>query len=121
MNFITAEVATKSGNDYALNLPGGKTATVTSRGGTASGTGVEIGVRPEHLKLGPAGAPGSSFDGAVSIVEQLGNSTLLYVDTPSGTLIVEAEGNLKIAVGDKVALTVDHAQSHLFGSDGKVV
>jgi ABC-type sugar transport system ATPase subunit len=121
MNFVKAEVASKAGNDFTVTLPGGKTATVTSRGGTAGGTSVEVGVRPEHLRLVAVGAAGSSFDGTVSIVEQLGNSTLLYVDTPGGTLIVEAEGNLKAAVGDKVGLTIDQSQSHLFGADGKVI
>jgi len=121
MNFITAEVASKSGDVYAVTLPGGRTAAITSRGGTASGNSLEIGVRPEHLALGAAGAAGSSFDGTISIVEQLGNTTLLYVDTPGGTLIVEGEGNLQIAVGDKVGLTINPRQSHLFGSDGKVV
>jgi ABC-type sugar transport system ATPase subunit len=121
MNFIKADIASKNGNDYTVTLPGGKSATITSRGGATGGTSVEVGVRPEHLKLGAAGAAGSSFDGTVSIVEQLGNSTLLYVDTAGGTLIVEGEGNLKVAVGDKVGLTVDQAQSHLFGADGKVI
>jgi ABC-type sugar transport system ATPase subunit len=121
MNFIKADIASKNGNDYRVTLPGVKAATITSRGGATGGTSVEVGVRPEHLKLGAAGVAGSSFDGTVSIVEQLGNSTLLYVDTAGGTLIVEGEGNLKVAVGDKVGLTVDQAQSHLFGADGKVI
>jgi ABC-type sugar transport system ATPase subunit len=120
MNFVTAEVTGREGNDYTLALPGGRTAKIASRGGTASGT-VEIGVRPEHFALGAPGAPGSSFDGTVSIVEQLGNSTLLYVETAAGTLIVEGEGNLKVAVGDKVSLTIDATQSHLFGADSNVI
>ena len=121
MNFIKADVASKNGDGYTLALPGGRTATISSRGGTASGNSVEIGVRPEHLALGAPGVAGSSFDGTVSIVEQLGNTTLLYVDTAGGTLIVEGEGNLRVAVGDKVGLTIDSAQSHLFGADGKVI
>ena len=121
MNFIKGDVASQSGNDYVVTLPGGRTATITSRGGKAAGTGIEIGVRPEHLSLGAAGAAGSSFDGTVSIVEQLGNSTLLYVDTAAGTLVVEGDGNLQVAVGDKVSLTIDQTRSHLFGADGKVI
>ncbi|MEO7224135.1 MAG: ABC transporter ATP-binding protein [Devosia sp.] len=122
MNFIKGEVASKNGNDYVVNLPGGRTASIISRGGAATGgTGVDVGVRPEHLTLGAAGVAGSAFDGTISIVEQLGNSTLMYVDTAAGSLIVEGDGNLKIAVGDKVGLTIDHAQSHLFGADGNVI
>jgi multiple sugar transport system ATP-binding protein len=121
MNFIKAEVASRDGDGYTVKLPGGRTAKIASRGGSASGTSVEIGVRPEHFELGAPGASGSSLDGAVSIVEQLGNSTLLYADTAAGTVIVEGEGNLKAAVGDKVSLTIDPAQSHLFDADGKVI
>ena len=121
MNFITAEVTGHNGADYTVALPGARSATITSLGGTATGKGIEIGVRPEHLALGAPGAAGSSFDGTISIVEQLGNTTLLYVDTPAGTLIVEGEGNLKIAVGDKVTLTIDPTHAHLFGADGKVI
>jgi ABC-type sugar transport system ATPase subunit len=122
MNFFKAEIADRDGNAYSLNLPGGRTAKIISRGGTVpAGTGIEVGVRPEHLTLGPAGSASSHFDGKVSIVEQLGNSTLLYVDTPAGTLIVEGEGNLKVAVGETVGLSLDPAASHLFGSDEKVI
>ncbi len=122
MNFIRAEVVSKTGDAYVVTLPGGRTASITSRGGTATGgTGVDVGVRPEHLTLGAAGVAGSAFDGTISIVEQLGNSTLMYVETAAGSLIVEGEGNLKVAVGDKVGLTIDHAQSHLFGADGNVI
>jgi multiple sugar transport system ATP-binding protein len=121
MNVIKGDVASQSGNDYVVTLPGGRTATITSRGGKTDGNGIEIGVRPEHLSLGAAGAAGSSFDGTVSIVEQLGNSTLLYVDTAAGTLVVEGDGNLQVAVGDKVGLTIDQTRSHLFGADGKVI
>jgi multiple sugar transport system ATP-binding protein len=122
MNFIKGEVASKTGDSYVVTLPGGRTASIISRGGTASGgTGVDVGVRPEHLTLGPAGITGTAFDGTVSIVEQLGNSTLMYVDTAAGSLIVEGEGNLRISVGDQVGLTIDHAQSHLFGPDGNVI
>jgi ABC-type sugar transport system ATPase subunit len=121
MNFFNADVTGTNGKDVAVSLPGGRNAVITSRGGAASGPRIEVGVRPEHLTLGNAGVAGSSFDGTVSIVEQLGNSTLLYVDTPAGTLIVEGEGNLKVAVGDKVGLTIDSHQAHLFGTNGNVL
>jgi ABC-type sugar transport system ATPase subunit len=121
MNFIKADVASKNGHNHTLTLPGGRTAMITSRGGTATGSSVDIGIRPEHLAIGAIGAAGSSFDGTVSIVEQLGNTTLLYVDTPGGTLVVEGEGNLQVAVGSAVGLTIDPAQAHLFDADSRVI
>jgi multiple sugar transport system ATP-binding protein len=120
MNFFKADVGNRNGNDYTLNLPGGKTTTIASRGGTANGA-IEVGVRPEHFRLGPSGGTTAAFDGTVKLVEQLGNSTLLYVDTPAGQLIVEGEGNLNATPGDNVGLTLDPSRSHLFGSDAQVI
>ncbi|HVW93900.1 MAG TPA: ABC transporter ATP-binding protein [Devosia sp.] len=119
MNFFKADIAGHSGKDYLLNLPGGRSATIASRGGTAGSPSVEVGVRPEHFRLGSPGA--GVFDGRISIVEQLGNSTLLYVDTAAGQLIVEGEGNLELAPGENVGLTLDTSRSHLFGADERVI
>src|SRR5690606_14579188 len=48
MNFIKGEIASSSGSDYVVSLPGGRSASIVSRGGkTTGGAGVEVGVRPE--------------------------------------------------------------------------
>ena len=122
MNFLTATVTGRSGADVALSLPGGRTVTIQARNqsGPANGA-VEVGARPEHLKLVDPGSAAALLDGTIGIVEQLGNSTLLYVDTAAGPLMVEGEGNLKAASGDKVGLAIDTANAHLFGGDGKVL
>jgi ABC-type sugar transport system ATPase subunit len=57
----------------------------------------------------------------VRIVEQLGNSTLLYVDTPAGQLIVEGEGNLDLDPGETVSVAIATQNAHLFGADDKVI
>ena len=59
----------------------------------------ELGVRPEHLAIVDPDDPHAAFAGAVAIIEHLGNSTILYVDTPAGQLIVEGEGNLDAKAG----------------------
>jgi multiple sugar transport system ATP-binding protein len=56
--------------------------------------------------------------GKISIIEHLGNSTILYVDTPAGQLTVEGAGNLQVAASDNVGLTIDAGQARLFGADG---
>ena len=118
MNFFTATVAGRNGSALALDLPGGRKIEVAPRGdGAASGGPVEVGVRPQHLRLGPPGADGASFDALVSLAEQLGNATLVHVDTPAGLLIVEAEGDLKVRVGETASVTLDPASAHLFGAD----
>ena len=120
MNFIDADVAGRTGNNVDLTLPGGGKLSIAPRGTTApKGSKLTLGVRPEHLHLGTAG--GASIDGKVRIVEQLGNSTLVYVDTAAGELIVEAEGSFPVKTGDAIGVTVDPAKSHLFDSNELVI
>ena len=77
-------------------------------------------MRPEHLRLGDTGN-GSAFEGKVRIVEQLGNSTLVYVDTPAGQLIVEGEGNLDVKPDEAVGVSIDAKNAHLFDAKEQVV
>ena len=121
MNFFAATVTDRSGKDVSLSLPGGRTVTIATRSGQPPEGAVEIGLRPEHFKLGAAGTSAAAFDGTVRIVEQLGNSTLLYVDTAAGQMIVEGEGNLKVATGENVGLTIDPTRAHLFGANSQAV
>jgi ABC-type sugar transport system ATPase subunit len=120
MNFFKADVVSQDGNIATLTLPGGSTAKIATRGGKASGS-VDVGVRPEHLNLAPAGAAGAAFDCTVRIVEQLGNSTLLYVDTPAGQLIVEGEGDLQVSPGETRSILIETQNAHLFGADDQVI
>ena len=100
MNFFGVDIAAMNGRTASVVLPGGRTA--------------EIGVsdRRRRERAGrtrrAAGAsdasshpddPDAAFAGAVGIIEHLGNSTILYVDTPAGQLIVEGEGNLDVKPG----------------------
>jgi ABC-type sugar transport system ATPase subunit len=63
----------------------------------------------------------ASFNGMVAIVEHLGNSTLLYVDTAAGQLIVEGKGNLDVTSGEAVGLRVMESRAHFFGPTGAVL
>jgi ABC-type sugar transport system ATPase subunit len=122
MNFFKAGISSRSGKDYSLVVPGGRNVTVTSRGGDApAGDSLEVGVRPEHLQIVGSGDKAVSFDGKVRIVEQLGNSTLVYADTPAGEMIVEGEGNLKVEPGETLGLAIDQSQAHLFASNENVI
>jgi multiple sugar transport system ATP-binding protein len=120
MNFFKADVSGKQGRTVTLTLPGGRPAAIAARGDGVLAGSVDLGIRPEHVKLGAPGAA-ASFDGTVRIVEQLGNSTLVYADTPAGQLIIEGEGNLEVSPGQAVGLTIDTRHAHLFGADDKVI
>jgi ABC-type sugar transport system ATPase subunit len=91
-------------------------------GGGTIGSGVsanthEIGIRPEHVKLTAAGA--GQIDGKATVVEQLGNTSYIYLDTPAGQMIVEANPDLKANPGETLGLSFDASKLHAFDRDGK--
>jgi ABC-type sugar transport system ATPase subunit len=117
MNFIGVDIAAMNGRTASVVLPGGRTAEVgisTSAGAVSA----ELGVRPEHLAIVDPNDPHAAFAGAIAIIEHLGNSTILYVDTPAGQLIVEGEGNLDAKSGQAVGLRLNEGHARLFGETG---
>jgi multiple sugar transport system ATP-binding protein len=118
MNVISVDVAAIEGGRATVALPGGRTAWVRVGASSADAGTVELGVRPEHLSIVDPQGASAALNGVVAIVERLGNSTLLYVDTPAGQLIVEGEGNVEARIGEPVGLTIDEAHAHLFGAGG---
>jgi ABC-type sugar transport system ATPase subunit len=106
-----------NGRTASVVLPGGRTAEVGIRTSASAGS-AELGVRPEHLAIVDPNDPHVAFTGAISIIEHLGNSTILYVDTPAGQLIIEGDGNLDVKSGQAVGLTLDEAHARLFGRTG---
>jgi ABC-type sugar transport system ATPase subunit len=118
MNVFGVDVAGIEGGRATVVLPGGGKARVRIGAASADAGAVELGVRPEHLSVvGPQDAS-AALSGGVALVERLGNSTLLYVDTPAGQLIIEGEGNLEAKTGDPVGLSINEAHAHLFGAAG---
>ena len=79
----------------------------------------EVGIRPEHLKIVAEGQ--GDVQGKTRVVEQLGNTSYVYIDTPGGALVVEAEPGSTPTPGQPVGVTVDPTRLHMFGSDGSVM
>jgi ABC-type sugar transport system ATPase subunit len=52
------------------------------------------------------------------VVERLGNTSFVYLDTELGPVIVEADQQVTLLPGDKVGLSLDAAHTHVFGADG---
>lgn len=88
-----------SGTSLALPLPK-----------TPAGKPVEIGLRPDFFALDPE-TP--SLSPHVEIVEQLGDTTLLYTRLPDGQqATVQLPGQIKARSGDRIPLRID-CKSHL--------
>ncbi len=117
MNFIPARLR-KTAQGLEADLTGGARLTLPPRAAPAfdGERSVEIGIRPEHLRLTDPGA--ALIQGTTSVVEQLGNTTYVYVDTPSGPMIVEADQSVRLSPGDAVGLNMDLTRAHVFDETG---
>jgi multiple sugar transport system ATP-binding protein len=116
MNFLpvtlTAQdgrAAARLGNAALVALPG-----------TPEGEGPwELGIRPEALSV-TAGK--GLTDGTATVVERLGDRTLVHVRLADGTQVVAQDGGKSaVRVGDAVGLTFDSAEAHLFDGKGRAV
>jgi ABC-type sugar transport system ATPase subunit len=114
MNFLPAQAANVAGG-LNLTLKMGQV-TVPSR---AAAGPVELGIRPEHVALTDPGQ--GLFDGQVSVVEQLGNTSYVYLDTPSGQMIAEADQSVRLSPGQVVGLALDVQHMHVFDTSGAAV
>jgi ABC-type sugar transport system ATPase subunit len=87
------------------------------------GETVEVGLRPEHCEVLPAGvAPGAddtALDAEITLVEHLGESNLLYLKMDDGQeLIVRGDGNAEVRLGDSVIVRAPPAALYVFRADG---
>lgn len=119
MNIIPSTV-TETGAQTTVKLTGGKSVTLdiptesSQNGKTAS-----FGVRPEDLQVSTS--DDFLFEGTISIVEALGEVTLLYIEglVDKEPIIAKIPGILPVQRGDKVRFTADKAKLHLFDADGR--
>jgi ABC-type sugar transport system ATPase subunit len=120
MNFVQGSIKSITAKGIALQLRGDVKLNLNSRKLVLNTEtqDIEIGVRPEHLTLVKPNDKSAVFKGKTTVVEQLGNTTYAYIDTPSGQLIVEADSALEKATGTPVGIAVDTERLHIFESTG---
>jgi multiple sugar transport system ATP-binding protein len=123
MNFLPVTASSMDGLNATLGLNGGTPIIVQTKTplGNSAPTGLEMGLRPEHIHVTSPDDGSAILKGNVSIVEQLGNSTILYVDTAAGQFVVEEDGSIGTKSGDNVGLVLDRKNIHVFGSGGLTV
>jgi lactose/L-arabinose transport system ATP-binding protein len=110
MNFLSGRV-----RDGAVEVPGlGAMLEVAVRL-PAEGAAVSVGLRPEHLQIGPG-------DGlSVDLTEALGGVSYAYLDAPTGErLVVEERGDVRSRAGDSVDVAVDPGRTFLFDAESGV-
>ena len=115
MNFISTKIINKSSNGTEVDLFGSSKLMIPKISNSASeGDEVSLGIRPEHLLVNQDGD--ASWEGKVFVVEKLGSGTFLYIEKDGEPLVVEAEGDSNIKVGDTLKVSFVGSRCHLFDS-----
>ena len=123
MNFFPGGVKSADGGSVTVEMNGGAQIQIRRchPNSATPSSPLEVGIRPEHISILDSGDKAAITTGTVQIVEQLGNSTIAYVDTPIGPLVVEGDGGIAIAPNDNISLSLDTTRAHMFGADGHVI
>jgi multiple sugar transport system ATP-binding protein len=75
---------------------------------------VTLGVRPEHLELGPPTEAGLRVDATVEVLEFLGNDAHVHVSSSGQELVATVSTREPLKVGDTVVLCARPSQLYLF-------
>jgi multiple sugar transport system ATP-binding protein len=85
--------------------------------GLASAGALELGVRPENVRVTQAGTGDPAAK--VELVERLGDRTFIYARIGDGqSITAEDEGSSAVRIGDTIGLRIDGGAAHLFTADG---
>jgi multiple sugar transport system ATP-binding protein len=96
---------------------GAEVETRVPRAGLPPSGALQIGLRPEAVRVTEAGA--GTTDGEVQLVERLGDRALVYARLADGQdVTAEDQGGSRVRIGDRVGLAIDGAAAHLFDSEG---
>ena len=114
MNLLPGQIAA-TGAATEVRLAGGVAHVPIATAPARQGLAVNLGVRPEHLRLAEPGEP-ALFSGRVGMVEGLGEVTVLYFDKgeTGAQVLAKLPGNRTELIGQTVALTADPDRLHLF-------
>jgi multiple sugar transport system ATP-binding protein len=108
MNFIDGEIV----DEGAAFAHGALRVKLDARTGGQSGRKVVLGVRPEDVEVGSAGP--ADLAGQVVLVSPLGSEQHVNVQVGDVELIVRAPKEARLAIGDRIGLTIDPRRLHLF-------
>ncbi|QIO53259.1 ABC transporter ATP-binding protein [Rhizobium leguminosarum] len=118
MNIIPATVA-GTGSQTTVTLTGGMSVTLdVATDASEMGKQASFGVRPEDLRV--ADGADYLFEGEVSIVEALGEVTLLYIEglVPGEPIVVKLPGIYDVRKGQRMRFAADRQKLHLFDATG---
>jgi len=114
MNFLKGKAQGKQ-----VLLPGGAQIDITPRRISGEGQGVEIGIRPDEIKV--VAPEDGQIRGRAIIVEYLGNASHAFIESEEGPLVVELPKDRKPETGATLGLRIDPDRAHLFDDAGQAI
>ena len=115
MNFLPITSADAHGGRLRVRMTDGTVIDTGLPEAAMRGMGpLTLGVRAEHVHAG-GGAPAR-----VDVIERLGDRTLIYaLLNDSSTIVYDEPGDPGVSIGDRVELTINGAEVHLFDATGR--
>jgi sn-glycerol 3-phosphate transport system ATP-binding protein len=98
--------------DGFVGVGNGRLSVTDMRSGLAAGSSIEVGLRPEDLRVGPAGS--GSVDLTVDFVEELGATQLFHGKIEGAEFVVQAPTGQIAADAKALSLSIDPVNVHLF-------
>jgi ABC-type sugar transport system ATPase subunit len=119
MNFLNARVAAASDLGVQVSLDAGalseKDSLLPVEAPTAPPQRVLLGIRPEHVSLGPTSRPSLTILATIERIEQMGAASFLYCTLRGGErLTVHAVGQVALPSGAQVEVRLPVAETHVF-------
>jgi multiple sugar transport system ATP-binding protein len=125
MNFLPAKLVSADAAAARVALRDGTELTcAVDATRAAKGAEVTVGVRPEHVQQLAAGAAAGDIGrlrGEVVLVENLGESALIYLRLPEteSLTLCRIEGASLVKEGERIELGVPASALHVFDDDGR--
>lgn len=125
MNFLPGKLVSADARSAKVALTAGEVEVAVDATRAAAGSAVTLGIRPEHLVLGGSAGAGAGdigrVRGAVALVENLGESALIYARLPDieGLTLCRIEGTSLVKENESVELGIPATAAHLFDGDGR--
>ena len=118
MNFIKSKVISSNQDKVEIDIMrSGKLSIPVLGAKPLVGDSIILGIRPEHLLYNKEN--NSVWEGKVFVIEKLGSGTFLYVEKDDEPLVVAAEGDTNVKVGDRIKIGFNEDRCHLFSNNGK--
>jgi ABC-type sugar transport system ATPase subunit len=127
MNFLPG-VLEQEGESTYFATEGARLTVREGKTGKASRGPATLGIRPEHLRVDPAGpqgkpesADGETLTGRVVLVERLGGTSHVHFEVGPHRLLASTTSDSLPEVGSSIRVRAPAARSHLFGGDGRAL